>query len=957
MLSRNEFLALVLPKISGDECYYSFEMEYVDDDDNKIKQRPAYSIDQLSKLADEVVSRGDNAYFATASFRTMREGRRAYNAVTKKAFYIDIDAGPTKPYATAKEALTALLSFCKDNKFPDPYIVSSGGGLHVYWVFEEAVDKDVWLRHATELGKMCDAHGLKVDAQVTTDIARVLRVPDTTHTKDKENPRKVKLVYEGEIQPFGVWEELLPLPEDFLSVLDGHKAPIELDATTQHLLGNMQSRFKTILVKSSSGSGCAQIAHAAANQATIEEPLWRAVLSIANACVDAPKAIHMVSKRHPKYSAELTVRKAAETKGPYTCATYRNLNPSVCQGCALNITSPIQLGKEVKEATDNVVTIVEEATQGLVQHTIPNYPFPYVRGANGGVFKKAVEAEEEDEQIYLHDLYVVKRMHDPDAGESVLVRLHMPNDGSREFIVALSSLVSKEKFMTHAAQYGIIVGGRKAEALMNYVIKWVEELQMKTKTEMSHKQFGWLDNNSAIIVGENEITATNSVYSPPSTPTLPIAPLLTAKGDLRVWTDIINVYDKPGMEDKALAFFMGFGSMLIKFTDLEGCLLNLYSKESGSGKTTVLQAINSIWGRPKELMLTPKDTYNSRIQRIGTMRNLAATMDEITNIAPDHMSQLIYDITSGRGKNRLRQHDNAERLNHTSWATCLITSSNRSVQDALFSIKQKPEGELMRLLEMRIAPDPHSDPAWAKAHFGRLKDNYGVAMRPYAQYLIQNLPSILSTTLPSVQQRIDTQAGIRNTERYWAMMVSVAVAGGIVAKRAGLHDIDVGRVAQHGINLIKQTRIKNREYMFDGDEFLGGFLQRHFNETLVVNDGIPKGSLHAPAPIREPRGALTVRYEPDTHLLFIVLKSYRDDCAKTMTNFEETLVPYKAVGAYKGIIKKRMAANTTATAHAGVSALCFDTTRLDFFDDKVLIKPDTAIYVPSTEYPDFSSLE
>jgi energy-coupling factor transporter ATP-binding protein EcfA2 len=85
---------------------------------------------------------------------------------------------------------------------------------------------------------------------------------------------------------------------------------------------------------------------------------------------------------------------------------------------------------------------------------------------------------------------------------------------------------------------------------------------------------------------------------------------------------------------------MGFGTMLMKFTALDGFLLNLVSRESGSGKTTILQSINSVYGRPKELLLSPKDTYTSRMQRLGTMQSFAVTMDEIA--AND------YSLTPGR---------------------------------------------------------------------------------------------------------------------------------------------------------------------------------------------------------------------------------------------------------------------------------------------------------------------
>ena len=393
------------------------------------------------------------------------------------------------------------------------------------------------------------------------------------------------------------------------------------------------------------------------------------------------------------------------------------------------------------------------------------------------------------------------------------------------------------------------------------------------------------------------------------------------------------------MEYRAFAFFMGFGTMLMKFTALDGFLLNLVSRESGSGKTTILQAINSIYGRPKELMLTPKDTYNSRMQRLGTMQNLTVTMDEITNMQPDQMSQQVYDVTSGRGKNRMKQHDNSERLNHTKWQTGMVTSSNRYVTDALLSIKNFPDGELKRIMEINVKPDTRDDATWARQHFGRLMENYGHAIEPFSQAIIGQLPMV-QTKLSEIQLRVDQAAEIRNAERYWALMTSLAIAGGSIAKHLGLHDIPIKPIFTYGIDLIKETRSRNREYMFDNDEFLGGFLQRHFHEILVINGSkdVRTGLEHAP--IREPRGALTARYEPDTKMLYVVARTFRDDCAKVMANFEEVITPYRKNKSLTDIKKKRMTAGTVANTQAPVNALCFDTTKLDFFNETVLLDSD-----------------
>jgi hypothetical protein len=943
MVTRNEFLSIVLPPLNDGEHYCSWGNKKVNEED-VVRQRFTINIEDLSEKSDALQADGFNAFYGMAKFGPIVNGRFAKNAIALKSFFIDLDCGEGKPYPTLDDGLVALREFCKATKLPKPCILRSGRGAHVYWVLEESMPKTEWKPHAEQLKALCEQYKFDIDRAVPADAARVLRVPETNHLKDPTNPILCEVLHMAPLVPNAKMKQLLEPTQEVLAALDRAEFKRPLDAVTLALMGASESKFKTILIKSVEGTGCNQIANVYRTQASIEEPLWRAGLSIAQHCSDRDKAIHVLSKQHPEYNAATTERKANETKGPYTCETFRKLNPSGCEDCTHKITSPIQLGREIIEATeeDSVVTDLEPETKEVKTYVIPKFPFPFFRGKSGGVFvhTKDKDGNDIDDILYPYDFYVVKRMQDPDLGETILLRLHLPKDGVRDFIMPLAGVLSKEKFVATIASYGITTLGKKQDTLMQYVAKWVEELQMQSNAEKSHKQFGWLEDESGIIVGDREIRATEIVYSPPSTPTLPHVPLFQAKGDFHEWKDIINVYGREGMEYRAFAFFMGFGTMLMKFTALDGFLLNLVSRESGSGKTTILQAINSIYGRPKELMLAPKDTYNARMNRLGVMQNFAVTMDEITNMPPEQMSQQVYDVTSGRGKNRLKQHDNAERLNHTKFQTGMVTSSNRYVTDALLSIKGFPDGELKRIMEINVKPDSRDDATWARSHFGRLLNNYGHAVEPFCQALVGQLPMV-KAKLEEVQLRVEQAAGIKNAERYWALITSLSIAGGSIAKHLGLHDIPIKPVFDYGVNLIVDTRTRTREYMFDSEEFVGGFLQRHFHEILVINGSKDSRSGLDYAPIREPRGALTARYEPDTKMLYIVTRTFREDCSKIMANFEEVIAPHRKSGALIDIKKKRMTAGTVANTQAPVNALWFDTTKLDFFNASALLDADT----------------
>jgi hypothetical protein len=344
-------------------------------------------------------------------------------------------------------------------------------------VLDTPLSRRDWKPFAERLKEIAVEKGFDIDLAVPADAARILRVPETTHVKDPTNPIPVEILYVAPVLIGTKYHELLAPSDDILKMLDKAEFKRPMDAATLALMGSSQSRFKTIIMKSAEGKGCNQLLHIYENQATIDEPLWRGGLSIAQQCVDRDNAIHNLSKKHPEYSAQDTENKANETKGPYTCETFKKLNPGGCKDCTLKITSPIQLGKEIVEAEEEQEVLdVDKVTLELRTYTIPKYPFPFFRGKTGGVYGryKNKDGEDYEDIVYPYDFYVVKRMNDPDCVETLLLRLHLPKDGVREFIMPLASVLAKEKFRDTVASYGITVLGKKQDELMSYVTKRVE---------------------------------------------------------------------------------------------------------------------------------------------------------------------------------------------------------------------------------------------------------------------------------------------------------------------------------------------------------------------------------------------------------------------------------------------------------------------------------------------------
>lgn len=906
----------------------------------------AETIEELEGQAEELFNDGYDVYFALASYEDGATKRTVDNALYLKSFFLDLDCGLGKPYATQEDALVALKQFIKELKLPKPTLVNSGRGVHVYWTLEEEIPRTEWKAIADSLKALCVKHDLHADPAVTADVARILRMPGTQNFKDPENPLDVQILMSGNPVSLEKAKEAFHHSDDVFSAMGEVPQHLKhgIDPMTKMLMDNHQYKFKTILKLSLEGKGCAQILHSYENQESLEEPLWRAALSIAARCSDRDKAIHALSHRHPDYNADQAKSKADATKGPYTCETFKKLNPSGCEGCPHKIGTPLQLGAELIEPPKEAQVIKEETVNGTVREfVIPEeFPFPYFRGNNAGVY---IQSKDDDgnkitDLICKYYFYAVSHIDDPDLGHTLLLRLHLPQDGVKEFLMPYKDIMAKDRFRDIIAAHGLIALGRDQDKLMSYIAKWAEHLQASTKSQKARKQFGWLDDDSGFILGDKEITPDEVKYSPPTGTTLPLVPMFAEKGDFHIWKDVVNAYARPAMEPRAFAFFMGFGNLLLKFTPLEGYMLSLMSQKSGTGKTTILHAISSIYGNPKEgWCMLAKDTHNQKIQRVGTLRHIPIVFDEMTQLSEEAMSDLVYDITQGRGKNRLKSSENAERINNTKWATGLIATTNRSLRDAILSIKAMPEGELMRILELRVTQDPNHNPAWSRAHFDRIYKNYGHAATPFIQYVLNNLPEVIAF-VEKIQQKIEQAADMVVNERYWSIQAALAISAGIITRRLGLHDIDHRPVLKFIVDHIVSSRKQNQRLMEEGSDFLGNLLQRRFNEVLVINGTKDARTGLEAGPIKEPRGALTARYEPDTHLLFVSSKEYRTECAKWKVNFEESLERYKKSGAYLGMKRKRMSSGTTLDANVNIHALWFDVTKLEFFKEEEFINAD-----------------
>jgi uncharacterized protein (DUF927 family) len=799
--------------------------------------------------------------------------------------------------------------------------------LHVYWPFYEVLDLLTWRPLARRFKALCVQHKLGIDLTVTADAARILRMVDTENHKVSP-PLPVQLMTEGVVSQIDDLRALLPFAVD-ASEIDWEAARGEgVDEMTRALAGGdfPATEFARIVRRSVKGTGCAQIANAVVNAATLEEPLWRAALSIAWRCTDAETAIQALSRAHPEYTPENTLRKAEETKGPMTCDWYRENYSATCTGCQQRCSSPISIGRKVEAAEivgDSYVVDqqlepdnIESGKPQTVQVNIPAYPFPYFRGAHGGVYLKTKDREGDpiELEVYRYDLYLTSRFYDSDDqgggdGEVVGVNLHTPHDGIRRFSAPVNVLLVKEKMRDLLLKNGVVAINKELDNIMAYMASSTRNLQRMFSADRTRHQMGWLPEESGFVVGELEYTDKGARLAPAGSSTKAMAPKLMPKGNLGEWTKMVNFYNRPGMEAHALAVFFGFGAPLLKLMgslDVRGAAINLMSNKSGTGKTTAQMIVNSIFGHPSELLMTKQDTGMSKMQWLGTLNSVAATMDEVTNYADDELSDFVYSVPQGRGKNRMESQTNKLRVNTTSWNTFVIMSSNSSLYDKLSRLKSTSDGELRRLIELRITRPIEVTKQESDAVFGKMAENYGLAGPVFIQYVLKNKDKVVAQ-LKKVQMKIDKDLNLEQADRFYSTILACAFTAASIATKLGLVEIDVSRIYQYALKVIAEIRkdiiqpASNTEMA--AEEALSTYINDNVNNALVVNGArstIPQ------APIKEPRGPLRIRYEPDTKELWIPATALRDYFVSRQVDFQQGLKSLTV----KGFMKNNGAAST-----------------------------------------------
>lgn len=824
LTAAREYLARAIPwPQEGDEpAFVNIQWTFVPND-GKVrtdsKGKPLYPwAGKACRSVAEAVSAVDWAlkspgtrdiYACLSSQRTAKErqaenGRVWYsairnqeNAVALKSLFIDIDAkgSDQNSYNDLPEAMVALGQFIEGSGMPRPTMcVSSGGGLHVYWVMARAIMPYEWQPLAFALAEATKKHGLKCDTQCTVDSARVLRVPNTFNRKtDEARPVRfvgTRLDFDYSVERLGAALEPYRTMEVIAPILPPRGA---LPGLNDELTGGIEVRefrpidLQTIVLE----CGFVRDALMTGGQA-FANPLWNLTTFLSTFCEDGRMVAHLMARKHPGYSKESTDelfdRKNEERErrnlGWPSCQGISGAGATMCQSCP-------HFGKG--KSPLNFATSKPPVQTALPLTTSPSStdPLPpdYQRRPDGVVTQMVTDPTGQAQWIPVCDYPITNGwlQRNPwilhfstvmDNGRKALISLHAEDIGTNEMRKVLQG-------------QGLVVNTDELKPLARFFVSWVKTLQQTANAVVSSSPFGWDFTNgkvSGFCYGGNLWTPSGSRAAANADPQ--IAQQYAPTGDIQPWVNASALVTSQGRPDLDAIIASSFAAPLVLFTGHTGLQMSAYSVESGIGKSTALKVAQSVWGDPIRGIQSLGDTQNSVFAKLGELQSLPIFWDELkTDEDTKRFVNLTFQLTGGKEKSRLNTRIAQRPVGK--WQTILVSASNDSLLDMVLGKTKTTTAGLLRIFEYEVRPGTKGqiDPTRAQSIVAKLNHNYGAVGMQYAQWLGANFSTLEAEVMPFCEA-LGKECGYENDERFWVALVGSLLLGAKYANKLGYTSID-----------------------------------------------------------------------------------------------------------------------------------------------------------------------
>lgn len=703
-------------------------------------------------------------YHACASYQEKFvevDGKKKYrvsqNWDKAKAFWCDIDCGQDKAdegkgYATKRLAAEALVGFCKQTGFPAPMFIDSGNGVHCYWPLSKAIPASAWQRMAVAIKALFDHHGLIVDPSRTADFASILRPVGSFHKKGEPKEVICKKVIDP-INPSELAAKLKSLVQD----LEVKKPVQQFEADNDDLLAHAPVSLPTSAIEIA--KKCNQVAEMRDMRGDVGYEHWRGVIGIIKHCTEGSELAHEWSSGHPSYSQEDTQYKFDSwNTGPATCEFFSKCNPKGCEGCSHKgkITTPMVLGRIVEQQKE---LVVEAKVDGkTMEFQIPEFPKDY-KYENGQMVRYMQDKDDIWHAFpFAPNLfYPVHRVKKEDDTFSLRLRLHLPDNRTREFTIDTSLLASTQKLLDGLGDYELFpLTTKDAPTHMTaYLRHYLEKLKAEAEELNTMTSFGWREDFQSFLIGDRLYHRDGTIrkvltggYAKDKESSFP-----ASRGTSAGYAQALDfLYNRPNLEYRQYVVGSAFGSVLTPLGDslYKGLLVAITGTETSKGKTTLCRAALYAFGDADKMTIKTEKgaTLNARNARMGTYNNIPFLFDELTHIDAEEFSQLAYTVSLGEEKDRLtvtRGNSGTRLAASSTWAMSPFVTANTDLHSILAS-RGDTQAEAVRLIQIRIDQYKMSDLQGSEvtSAMKMIELNMGAAGEEYIKYVVAHLDEVLA---------------------------------------------------------------------------------------------------------------------------------------------------------------------------------------------------------------------
>lgn len=955
-----EYLARVIPWPENGESWINLHWTFVPKDHDPTRKLPwtgraVRTVQEAASAVEWALKTGKDIYACLSSQRDAQETisqrnrkyykpvRLAENAVALKALWADIDVKQDSPkgYNSMDELIAALGTFLKATGLPKPsMIVGSGGGVHLYWVVSRALTVAEWYPLAAALEGAMVRHDLKHDP-VTTDAARVLRVPDTWNYKT-DPPRPVRILSrtDGDYTVERLDKVLAPyksgaaLPEHLVGFAPHIERRTPLPGVSD-LSGGIETAMPRDQIRA-----CLD---AIPNPGT-DWNLWNSVgMRVFSACEGADYGREEWQRWSDKVQTEGKDSVDARWETFQTSPPTRTGAGALVNAARGALKLPGWFPGHSVAGSGMLLAPTVPVLAPAITPQVNDLPNGYARDAKGVV--SYVEADEDGKQSRIpissypmtdawlqKDPWILHFTTTTERGRSQQISLPLDSVGGMDMRKVLQS----QGFMVNP----------NPKLSTEFFVAWIQKLQ-ESRDIVSSAPFGWNMKGNQIegfVYGGKMFTPAGEKSSANPDPVL--ARQYEPTGDLAPWIDAVKMITKQKRPQLEAIVASAFAAPLVRFTGQSGLLMSAWSLDSGIGKSTAMQIAQAVWGHPVKATQMLTDTQNSVINKIGEIRSLPMYWDELkTEYDTKKFVEIAFRLSLGKEKSRMTQSVKQREVG--TWQTILVSASNDSLLSYIVDQTSTTTAGLYRVFEYEVTRGVTGqiDSSVAARLIARLQDNFGMVGLEYAHFLGNNVPRI-DADIAQELTTIGEQVKSVQDERFWVALMAAMCVGARYANELQLADFDEKALREFLYENLERLRGERRESSVDMrnsmnvSDKLGSFLSamqgRHTLYTNRIN--MDRGK---PKDIKIVREASLARldgvwvhigvHDKVLRISSAALNDWCKDVGISRQNFVDAL--FREFGARK--VNGRLGAGTNySTTTQWIYEICLaDTPLLDFLDE------------------------